>query len=73
MQFDYTPRPVGSSAAAEAPTFTIGRLWARLGGGLREVSHLVDRSYAYHSPRELKWHLAERFGLPVRSVRLSLQ
>jgi len=44
-----------------------------LGGGLREVSHLVDRSYAYHSPRELKWHLAERFGLPVRSVRLSLQ
>ena len=72
MQFDYTPKPIARPASADAATFNIGRLWAHQAGGLKEVSHLVDRSYAYRSARELKWHLAERFGLPVRSVRLSL-
>ena len=72
MQFDYTPRPIRRTAADEAvQTFRIDRLWARQEDGRRDVSHLVDRSYGYHSPRELQWHLAERFGLPVRSVRLS--
>lgn len=72
MQFDYTPKPVRRASADEAGTFKVERLWARQDNGRRDVSHLVDRSYGYHSPRELQWHLAERFGLPVRSVRLSL-
>ena len=73
MQFDYTPRPIRRTPADEAvQKFKVDRLWARQDDNLRDVSHLVDRSYGYHSARELQWHLAERFGLPVRSVRLSL-
>ncbi len=72
MQFDYTPRPIRRTPADEAATFKVDRLWARQDSGRKDVSHLVDRSYGYHSARELQWHLAERFGLPVRSVRLSL-
>jgi hypothetical protein len=31
----------------------------------------MDRSYGYRSERELRWHLAERFSLPVSAVALS--
>ncbi len=71
MQFNYTPRQTKHTAITDAETFRIERLSAQQSGGARDVSHLVDRSYDYHSARELKWHLAERFGLPVRSVRLT--
>jgi hypothetical protein len=69
MQFSYIPRH-DTSSAAEAATFRIERLWAHRTDGAMELSHLLDRSYDYHSPRELKWHLAERFGLPVHVVAL---
>jgi hypothetical protein len=29
---------------------------------IQDISHLIDRSYDYASTRELRWHLAERFG-----------
>ena len=57
-------------AHADGAVFRIKRLWASEDGVDNEISHLVDRSYPYQSARELRWHLANRFGLPVDSVRL---
>lgn len=39
-------------------------------GDMQDVTHLLDRSYDYASPRELRWHLAERFALPVSTITL---
>jgi hypothetical protein len=65
--FSFKPVFDASDTLAEIPTFTVGRLWQQ--GA--EISHLIDRSYGYHSARELRWHLADRFGVPVTSVMLS--
>jgi hypothetical protein len=35
------------------------------------MSHLIDRSYNYHSPRELHWHLADRLGLAPGALSLT--
>jgi hypothetical protein len=35
-----------------------------------DLSHLIDPSYEYHSPRELRWHLADRLGITPGAVRL---
>jgi hypothetical protein len=70
MNFSYTARRNRSRPGAEAATFRIGRLWRLDGDRENEVSHLVDRTYAYRSQRELHWHLAERFDQPVGAVRL---
>ena len=67
MKFQYTPKSAGRSP--QAP-FTLDRVWARDGDKEREVSHLLDRSYNYRSPRELQWHLAERFGQQATSIAL---
>ena len=70
--FAFTRRPGPPSAMTEAPTFhvaTLARHDARPGARI-DLSHLIDTSYAYHSPRELRWHIAERFGLPVGAVDL---
>ena len=32
---------------------------------------LLDRTYRYHSLRELTWHLADRFSVPVRDVAVT--
>jgi hypothetical protein len=61
MNFIYTPRRVASRRTEVG--FTVHRLWAQAAGERTDLSHLIDRSYAYRSPRELRWHLAERFGL----------
>jgi hypothetical protein len=34
------------------------------------MSHLIDRSYNYHSSRELHWHLADRLGLAPNALSL---
>jgi hypothetical protein len=70
MHFKYTARRNRRHPGAEAATFRIGKLWHREGDQALEVSHLVDRTYAYHSQRELHWHLAERFERPVADIRL---
>jgi hypothetical protein len=70
MHFSYVPTSISDPSAADAATFRIGRLVAERAGEATDVSHLIDCSYGYHSPRELKWHLADRFGLPVHAVVL---
>jgi hypothetical protein len=70
MNFKFSPKRA-RTAHADGAAFRISRLWAHDGAAENEISHLVDRTYPYRSARELRWHLAERFGLPVESVRLS--
>lgn len=55
----------------EGPRFRIGMLETRDGAGRRDVTHLFDRTYDYSSPRELRWHLASRFGLRPDDVKLA--
>jgi hypothetical protein len=69
MHFTYSPKR-GFGTAANARTFQVERLLRNQPGAARDVSHLIDRTYDYHSPKELLWHLAERFGLPVQAVTL---
>ncbi|ACA17393.1 hypothetical protein M446_2981 [Methylobacterium sp. 4-46] len=47
------------------------QIWQKVGDERVDVSHLLDRTYDYHSTRELRWHLADRFSSPVRTVSLS--
>ncbi|WP_349368116.1 hypothetical protein [Salinarimonas sp.] len=69
MQFEFHPQ-ITDLPEAEAEAFTVARLYAADGAAKRDLSHLIDRSYAYQSLRELRWHLAERFQLPVKGVEL---
>lgn len=72
MLFEYTRRRGVRSPVTDAPTFKVGRL-ARAKTAdeqAADLSHLIDRSYNYHSPRELHWHLADRLGLAPAAVRL---
>lgn len=71
MQFKFKPKTVGRGRRAECKTFAVERLWIQEAGSENDLSHLVDRSYSYQSERELRWHLAERFDLPVSAVSLS--
>ncbi len=58
-------------AAVEPATFQVRQIWQQVDDGHQDVSHLIDRSYRYHSVRELRWHLADRFSRPIRSLALS--
>jgi hypothetical protein len=69
MNFIYAPRRVVSRQADHA--FTVHKLWAQGADAKTDLSHLIDRSYAYRSPRELRWHLAERFGLSPQECVLN--
>lgn len=68
MHFEFTQAPVRRSLRSDEPTFRVGRLWRLDAGHTADVSHLIDRTYAYRSVRELRWHLAERFASPVDAV-----
>ena len=72
MLFEYTRRRGLRSPVTDAPTFRVGKLAearnAHQTGA--DISHLIDRSYNYHSPRELHWHLADRLGLAPAAVSL---
>ncbi|GJD35888.1 AsnC family transcriptional regulator [Methylobacterium aerolatum] len=67
MHFEFTRRRSNRSPVTDAPTFRVGRL-ASAGHTDRDMSHLIDRSYNYHSPRELHWHLADRLGVAPSTV-----
>lgn len=69
MQFHFIPKPAGQDHWTAG--FTLDRIWARDAGSNREVSHLLDCSYLYQSPRELQWHLAYRFGLTAQAIELT--
>ncbi|MGO4573203.1 hypothetical protein [Microvirga sp. 2TAF3] len=71
MQFHFIPKPVGRDHWTSG--FTLDRIWARDAGNNREISHLLDCSYMYHSARELQWHLANRFGVAARAVELTFE
>ncbi|MEW5420558.1 hypothetical protein [Amorphus sp. 3PC139-8] len=69
MRFTFLTRP-GGYRETDGPTFRLDRIWRRNTNGEVEMSHLLDRSYDYQSMRELRWHLAERFGVPVTTLQL---
>ncbi|WP_075214921.1 hypothetical protein [Mongoliimonas terrestris] len=68
MKFEYMPASVRETT--EGPRFRIGRLTVTEQSGKRDVTSLIDASYDYASPRELRWHLADRFRLPAKHVLL---
>ncbi|MEA1832312.1 AsnC family transcriptional regulator [Methylobacterium durans] len=70
MQFEFTRRRSARSPVTDAATFRVARLNQAPNAGKPglDCSHVIDRSYNYHSPRELRWHLAERFGLAPAAV-----
>lgn len=72
MLFEYTRRRGADSPVTNAATFRVGQLSRVAKSGTRadDLSHLIDASYDYHSPRELRWHLADRFGLAPTAVAL---
>ena len=71
MLFEFTRRDGAPTVFNDGTTFHVDQI-SRFGEGKRpiDVSHLIDRSYGYHSSRELRWHLAERFGLKPNAVAL---
>jgi len=71
MQFEFRRHAGAPSPVTDAATFRVDRLIETAARGPADLSHLIDPSYEYHSPRELRWHLAERLGLSPRAVRLS--
>ncbi|MCJ2033903.1 AsnC family transcriptional regulator [Methylobacterium sp. J-068] len=82
MLFEYTRRRGARSPITDAATFKVGRLKRTMSQEAKsheamgreidtiDLSHLIDTSYNYHSPRELRWHLAERFGMAPEAVAL---
>jgi hypothetical protein len=72
--------PVRVRQTRSGPKFRIGRLTEIRSrdiedvrhGAVKDVTHLVDRTYDYASSRELRWHLAERFELPPEAVTLTI-
>ncbi|HEV2560179.1 MAG TPA: AsnC family transcriptional regulator [Microvirga sp.] len=69
MQFQIVTNHAGSDLSGD-PTFTLERVFASGTEGRRDVSHLLDRTYGYRSLREVQWHLADRFGVQPRNVRV---
>ncbi len=71
MTFEFQRHVGAISPVTNAATFRVGSLVDRQGrNASADLSHLIDRSYEYHSPRELRWHLADRLGLAPGSVQL---
>jgi hypothetical protein len=72
--------PVRVRQTRTGPKFRVGRLTEIRGkdvdnvrhSDVNDVTHLVDRTYDYASPRELRWHLAERFELSPEAVTLTI-
>jgi hypothetical protein len=73
MQFEYTSRHSGRSPVTDAATFRVDRLrqGAFDGASKSDITHLIDRTYRYHSRRELRWHLAERLGTSPAMIHLT--
>ena len=69
MNFAFTRRSISGRSTSPA-RFRVERLTHGKTGTEVDVSHLIDRTYDYHSARELHWHLADRFGLAVQDVTL---
>lgn len=77
MMFEYTRRRGVRSPVTDAATFKVACLKKAHFNNLDseidqtvDLTDMIDQSYNYHSPRELRWHLAERFGLAPSAVAL---
>jgi hypothetical protein len=70
MKFRFTPKLRRARPGLEERTFTIHQLWKDDDTKSSEITHLFDRSYGYRSPRELAWHIADRFAVAPRAVEL---
>ncbi|RZK88572.1 MAG: AsnC family transcriptional regulator [Methylobacterium sp.] len=72
MLFEYTRRRSVRSPVTDSATFKVGciKQSATSDAPTLDLSHLIDGSYNYHSPRELRWHLAERLGLAPTALAL---
>ena len=68
MQVRFSPR-AGSNDWTTG--FTLAGIWSHDFGPQRDISHLVDCTYLYHSARELRWHLANRFGVNADAIELT--
>jgi hypothetical protein len=68
LKYAYTPSRIRETRSG--PRFRVGRLIDTAGPKARDVTHLIDRTYDYASTRELRWHLAERFGIEPSSLVL---
>lgn len=71
MHIEFRRHAGAISPVTDAATFRVDRLIETAAQRApADLSHLIDPSYEYHSPRELRWHLADRLGLTPRAVRL---
>lgn len=77
MMFEYTRRRGVRSPVTDAATFKVACLKKAHLNNLDskidqtvDLTDMIDQSYNYHSLRELRWHLAERFGLAPSAVAL---
>ncbi len=68
MKFHFSPKADSNDWMSG---FTLAGIWSQDSGSQRDISHLVDCTYLYHSARELQWHLAHRFGLRADAVELT--
>ncbi|WP_420813110.1 hypothetical protein [Methylobacterium currus] len=71
VNFTFISRSASAGAAIEPATFQVQQIWQQVDDQSQDISHLIDRTYRYHSVRELHWHLADRFSRPIRSLALS--
>ncbi|CAO4175328.1 AsnC family transcriptional regulator [Methylorubrum populi] len=71
MTFEFRRHASAISPVTNTATFQVNSLIDTDARSVRaDLSHLIDPSYEYHSPRELRWHLAERLGMTPAAVRL---
>ena len=71
MMFEFRRHVGAISPVTNAATFRVDSVIDTQARNARaDLSHLIDPSYEYHSPRELRWHLADRLGITPATVRL---
>lgn len=71
MFIEYTRRKGARSPVTGDATFRVRHLTTGCSGSRTDLSHLIDLTYNYQSPRELRWHLADRLGVAPAGVSLS--
>jgi hypothetical protein len=71
MTIEFRRHESAISPVTNTATFRVGSLVdTQARNAQADLSHLIDASYEYHSPRELRWHLADRLGITPAAVRL---
>jgi len=71
LNFGFILHTKDQSDNGDIATFQVQQIWRQIDDEQVDVSHLIDGTYGYHSERELRWHLADRFSRPACSLSLS--